>query len=331
MYLKTTFPLFESNIKIKPGDLIYTCGSCFAQEFYDKLSVRKFQLIQHPFGIVFNPLSIARQFSHVFTNHSFVKDDLKLHNGLYHSFDHHGSYSHHDADIAIQNINEQNRIASNSLKNINYLVLTLGSAHFFTLIENEKVIANCHKFPQSHFTRKRADTEQITGALEQTFHALHKLNPGLQIILSISPVRYLKDGFTENSKSKAALLLATDYLTNKFSFASYFPAYEIFMDDLRDYRYVKDDLVHPNKAAIDYIWTYFEHAYLSEESKQLIADLNKYYQLSDHRVLNSQSDEYKNYISMLQKVLNELESNYKQIDFTQERNTLAKKDLRSEI
>ncbi len=322
MYLKTTFPKLESELKINPEHLIYTCGSCFAQELYERLLNNKFQLIQHPFGIVFNPLSIARQFGQVISNYQFQQSELVLHNGLYNSFDHHGSFSNHEPEKMIQSINTQIESAHQSLKKISFLILTLGSAQYYQYLENQNIVANCHKIPQIQFNKQRAEPNEIVNALEKIFHSFHQINPNLKIILSISPVRYLKDGFIENTRSKASLLLAADYLCKKFTFVHYFPAYEIFMDDLRDYRYVKDDLVHPNKAAVDYIWSYFEEAYLSEASKKLILELGQFYKLLDHRVLSSHSSDYQSYLIRLKNELNGLEKNYKHIDFSVEKERL---------
>ncbi len=322
MYSKTIFQKFDSDLKINPEQLIYTCGSCFAQELYERLSNNKFKLIQHPFGIVFNPLCIARQFGHVISNYQFQQSDLVFHNGLYHSMDHHGSFSSHDPEKMIQSINTQIESAHQSLKRISFLILTLGSAHSYQYLENQKIVANCHKIPQTQFSKQRAEPNEIVSALERIFNSFHLINPNLKIILSISPVRYLKDGFIENARSKASLLLATDYLCKKFSFVQYFPAYEIFMDDLRDYRYVKDDLVHPNKAAIDYIWSYFEQAYLSAESKKLISELDQFNALLNHKVLNVHSSDYQSYLTRLKNELNGLEENYKHIDFSVEKERL---------
>lgn len=322
MYSKTSFPKFESDFKINPAHLIYTCGSCFAQEFYERLSARKFQVIPHPFGIVFNPLSIAQQFDAVISNQHYQQRDLVFHNGLYHSMDHHGSYSNHDPEKMIEKINTQIESAHQSLKKLSFLILTLGSAHYYVYHANQKTVANCHKIPQTQFTKKRAGTNEIINALERTLNSFQQMNPNLKIILSVSPVRYLKDGFTENARSKSSLVLAAEHLCNTFSFVHYFPAYEIFMDDLRDYRYVKEDLVHPNKAAIDYIWSYFEQAYLSEESKKLISEIDQFNSLLNHRVLSTNSSDYQSYLTRLKNELNGLEEHYKHIDFAPEKERL---------
>lgn len=322
MYSKTTFQKLEGNFKIEPENAIYTCGSCFALEFYERLSSKKFNVISHPFGIVFNPISIAQQFAHLMSNYQFKVSDLVYHNGLYHSMDHHGSYSNYEPELVIDSINKQAEIAYQSLKQSSCMVITLGSAHQYKMIENHKTVANCHKFPSSQFTKSRIELNEIIQVMEQTFIKLNNINTQLKIIISVSPVRYLKDGFIENARSKASLLLAAEYLCVKYPFVNYFPAYEIFMDDLRDYRYVKDDLVHPNKMAVDYIWSYFEEAYLSEKSKKLIHDLNQFYQMLNHRILNAHSLEFESYISKLQNDLNVLEKTYKYIDFTIERNKI---------
>jgi hypothetical protein len=326
MYSKTTFPKFESDLRINPDDIIYTCGSCFAQELHERLLKYKFHIVQHPFGIVFNPISIAQQLNYVISNHHFQKSDLIFHNGLYHSLDHHGSYSNHDPDHMIELINAQVESAHYALKKISILILTLGSAQYYQYLEKQKIVANCHKIPQTLFEKKRAESNEIVGTLAQTFDSLHQVNPDLNIILSISPVRYLKDGFIENARSKAILVLTADQLCKKFSYAHYFPAYEIFMDDLRDYRYVKDDLVHPNKSAVDYIWSYFEYAYLSDSSKKLISDIERFQALLNHRILNKNSTDYESYLSKLKHELHGLEEYYKHIDFSEEKKRLKQFD-----
>lgn len=324
MYAKTTFPKIETAIKINPQDGLYTCGSCFANEFYERLSVRRFNVLPHPFGIVFNPISIAQQFEFILSGYSFQQSDLAFHNGLYLSLNHHGSFSGSNPDQVLQHMNNQIHLAHQNLNKLDTLILTLGSAHYYEYTATQKIVANCHKLPQNQFKKKRASTEEITERLSSTFQKLHEFNPKLKIILTISPVRYLRDGFSENSISKASLIIAADQLKAMFSFVHYFPAYEIFMDDLRDYRYVKEDLVHPNKAAIDYIWSYFYDSFFSEESKKLISQLNRFYQLAEHKVMNPFSTEFQSYLENLKSKLNLLQHGFPNIDFTNEEKVYLK-------
>ncbi len=327
MYLKTQFPEFVSDFKMSPDHIIYTCGSCFAEELSKKLNIAKFNNLAHPFGIVFNPLSISRQFKFIFDKYTFCIEDLVYHNGLYHSPDHHGVYSNPDPDIALQEINERLIQAHQLLPEISTLILTLGSAHHFISVETKQTVANCHKLPAWNFIKRRASLHEIIQVLDDLFAKLLERNPRLKIILSVSPVRYLKDGFGENNLSKASLLLAANALCEKYKPVIYFPAYEIFMDDLRDYRYVTEDLVHPNKAAVDYIWSYFETAFFDEPSQNRMKNFSHFYKLLDHRILHPLSEDHKAFIKNLMEETERLQVLYPDIDLEKEKDKI--KQLRS--
>jgi hypothetical protein len=325
MYSKTTFPKFEAPFKLNPSDLFYTCGSCFASEFYKRLTEKKFRVFPHPFGIAFNPLSIAGQFNKILNNYQYSITDLIFYNETFHSLEHHGSFSHEQADIAIQNIQEQLEASQKLISKLNCLVLTLGSAHYYVWNENQSVVANCHKIPATKFTRKLASTSQITEALQEQISKLITLNPELKIILSVSPVRYLRDGFIENTLSKSRLLLSAEELSANHSQVYYFPAYEIFMDDLRDYRYVKDDLVHPNEMAVDYIWNYFSEAFFSEASRIFISKMNQWLQLYNHRSLNTGSETNKIHLNKLIENSELLLKEYPHLNFKLEQQLIRNK------
>lgn len=313
MYTKTPFPFFESRFKIRHRDLIYSCGSCFASELGDRLDSLRFKISRHPFGIVYNPLSIAQQFDKLLDQNLYTESELVFHNGLYHSMEHHGSYSSPDKMHILDQLNTESSEALTKLKNCNYLVITLGSSFYYRLNSNQQIVANCHKLPSTLFIKELASFEEIYTRLHQVIERLFIFNPSLKILLSVSPVRYLKDGFIENQRSKSRLLLACEQLCNQFECCTYIPAYEIFMDDLRDYRYVKDDLVHPNQLAIDYIFNYFEQAYFNQDTTELVVKIKKYNQLSNHRVLHEASDAYKKYCMQLEQLHAEIERELAQL------------------
>ncbi len=307
MYAKTSFPAFESHHKICHKDLIYSCGSCFASEMADRLELLRFQIARHAYGIVYNPLSIAQQFDQLLNQKEFHESDFLIQDGLYHSMDHHGSLSLPDKTQLADQLNARSKEAYAHLKKSSFLVLTLGSSYFFRLKSNQQIVSNCHKISASQFTKTIASLDEINTCLSQTVRQLLNFNPSLQILLSVSPVRYLKEGFIENQRSKSRLLLACEQLCDQFNACSYIPVYEIFMDDLRDYRYVKDDLVHPNSSAIDYIFNYFENAYFNKSTKELTIKIKKWNQLSNHRVMHANSETISEYQIKLEQLNAEIE------------------------
>jgi hypothetical protein len=322
MYSKTQFPEFESDYKINPERSIYTCGSCFADELNKKLKLAKFDICQHPFGIVFNPVSISRQFTLILENYTFRFEDLVYHNGLYHSMDHHGMFSHPDPDVVLNTINADLQKANRIIPQLSSLIITLGSAHHYVFSRTQQTVANCHKLPQDQFFKKRASAEEIIIHLEELITKLRAVNPKLHLVFSVSPVRYLKDGFIENAVSKASLMVAIDFLCTKYDQLNYFPAYEIFMDDLRDYRYVADDLVHPNTIAIDYIWKYFENAFFDERTRKRVHDLVRLNKMLQHCMLHPHSEEYKKFILNLTEELDRLEGLYPGLDWKTEKDKI---------
>lgn len=310
MYTKTSFPPFESLLQMQHGDLIYSCGSCFASELADRLEALQFQVIRHPFGIVYNPLSISLQFQKLLLKIPYTESALQFQDGLYHCMDHHGSYSMPDKTQLLDQLNANAGEAYNALKHCQFLVITLGSSYFFRLKSNQQVVANCHKIPSDQFTKELASYEEILTNLSQTIVKLNAFNPSLKILLSVSPVRYLKDGFIQNQRSKSRLLLACEQLCNQFEFCEYIPTYEIFMDDLRDYRYVKEDLVHPNSIAVDYLFNYFEQAYFKPATRVLVEKIRRWNQLSGHRVLHAASDAYTKYQKNLEQLYVEIKNEW---------------------
>lgn len=319
MHTTTPFPSFRSSRNLNIYDKVYTCGSCFAEELDHRLSDLKFQTYSHPFGIVFNPISMAQQFTRMLDKKAYKEDELLYQDGLFHSPDHHGMYSSTDPASMIRSLNEGLESGNKHFVHSDFLVITFGSAHHYTHLKTQQSVSNCHKIPQKEFTKQRASSEHILNAWIPLIHRMQIENPNLNILLSVSPVRYLKDGFIENQRSKANLLLAAESLSQLFSCLEYFPAYEIFMDDLREYRYVKEDLVHPNKIAVDYIWSYFEHAYYDDETMHYKQQFMKFKSLLEHRIINTAASTFKAYVQQLEHQLEELCNAYPQLDFFHEK------------
>ncbi len=267
---------------------------------------------------------MAIQFKRMLELELYSEEELIFQDGLFHSPDHHGFVSGANPKSLLQSLNVGLETGKSELLKSDYLVLTFGTAHYYTHMKFQKIFSNCHKIPQIEFTKQRASTNQITDSWIPLIEQILKLNPNLKILLSVSPVRYLKDGYVENQRSKASLLLAAEYLSQHCSCLEYFPAYEIFMDDLRDYRYVEEDLVHPNKIAIDYIWSYFEKAYYNETTLHYKQQLEKFRALAEHRILSTESNSFKSYVEQLSRQFEELHKKYPQADFNFEAQQIEK-------
>lgn len=266
-------------------------GSCFVENIGQKLADRQLPFHQNPFGIVYNPLSMAAQLDILTTEKRFSESDLVEINGLYHSWLHHGFYSDDNVVSTLNNINQSIDDARLFLKNTKRLFLTFGSATVYQLKTTGETVANCHKAPPPYFDKKRLSTTEIVAAFLPILEKLSVQIADLQIIITVSPVRHLRDGLIENNLSKATLLLAADELAQNFSNVSYFPAYELVMDDLRDYRFFERDMMHPTAQAVDYVWQFFSETYFSEETKMVVREVEKIKAMQAHRPLKASDTE----------------------------------------
>lgn len=307
---RTLFPSFQGRDPFSMDTRFYTAGSCFAEELYHRLLKYKFHTTSHPFGITFNPLSLARQFQLLSARDPYHPEALVHQDGLFHSLDHHGSCSGPDKAKVLEDIHCNMIYAREELARSHCLVLTLGSAHVYTYLPTNQVVANCHKIPSVQFNKKRVTVDESVIALQTVLEPLLAKHSSLRIVLSVSPVRYLRDGFEENNRSKATLLLCCDALCSWNPRIHYFPAYEIFMDDLRDYRYVADDMVHPTQRAIDYIWSYFKDAYFDERVRTYFQRMEAYLALKNHRVLHPQSETHLHFLQKLEATKSALISDF---------------------
>jgi hypothetical protein len=285
----------------------------------------KFPSLLNPFGILYSPISILEGFKWLNSADYFSENDLFQHQGLWHSFQHHGQFSHPNKEHTLSQINEALKEAKILLKKSNRLILTFGTAHVFRYRKTGNVVANCHKLSGQDFERKRLSLEEVSAALFQIFELVRSINPELKIILTVSPVRHIRDGLVENQKSKATLLLAIEKLAQAQPDAVfYFPSYEIILDDLRDYRFYKEDLIHPNDTAVDYIWSYFENAFFNEKTQILAQKIEKIRNAVAHRPLHPESVPHQTFIKnqLLRIEALQLENSF--LDFSEELDKLKK-------
>jgi len=283
MKFRTEAAISQSPFEINYGDKVFCIGSCFAERMEHKLSARKFNTLLNPFGILFQPLAIANCIESIIEKKHFKQDDLILHEELYHSLHHHSDYSNTDAQQAIEKINCEIDVAHSFLKETNVALITFGTAMVFEHKASKQIVGNCHRIPQSEFSKLLLSVEEIVERFEKTMQQMLRFNKKIKFVFSVSPVRYLSLGMHENQLAKATLLLAIDALQKKFPDAFYFPAYEIVMDDLRDYRFVSEDLIHPNEQATSYIWDKFCATFFSNNTRQLLKEVEEIVNAAAHR------------------------------------------------
>ena len=290
------------SIKIKHTDKLVLSGSCFTEQIGKKLAAHKFSLIENPNGILFNPFSIARSIMSYVNNKKYSAEDLFYHNELWASRDHHTRFSGTDKEMVLAKINGTQEAANKFIRQADWLLLTLGSAFVYEWNDiaddgsYSNVAANCHKIPTDRFNRRLSSAEEIESVLAKMINAVTAINPGLKIIFTISPVRHLREGFVENNRSKAELIRAVHSLTNNKT-VFYFPAYELVIDDLRDYRFYAEDLVHPNYSATNYVWEKFQEAVVDEHSLMVMKAINELNAAMAHKPFNPSSAEHKKFLA----------------------------------
>lgn len=302
---RTSLKPSKKNNNIDYDSTIVLFGSCFSENIGKKLDYFRFDSLTNPYGILFNPIVMKRALQECIDRKKYTSEDLFYFNEQYHSYNLHSTHSNSNANIFIQNINLAISKTNEKLKKASHVIITLGTASVYKLIESNKTVANCHKVPQNKFTKELLSTEEIATSLKDIIQKLKSINKHVEIIFTVSPIRHLKDGIIENSRSKANLISAIHYsLTNN---CHYFPSYEIMNDDLRDYRFYEGDMIHPNQTAIDYIWEFFKEEWLSSNIEPILKEVDTVRKGKLHRAFDSNS---KNHINFLKK-LKEKEANLK--------------------
>ena len=271
---------------------IVVAGSCFAERIGQWLDNHRFQATVNPNGIIFHPTPLVRTLKRALNRRPYTMDELELNNGLYSSFDHHGSFSQTTAEDALRHINEQEARAADALQATDVLLITWGSAWAYHDVETNTAVANCHKFPGNRFRKSLTPIEDIVAQWTDFLQQLKVVNPGVKCILSLSPVRYLRDGAHGNQLSKAHLLLAADELVRQFDNVFYFPSYEIVLDELRDYRFYAEDMMHPSSQAVEYVISKFTACFMSSETRSRIQRLEPLIKFLAHRPIKINDGEW---------------------------------------
>ena len=258
MEFRTQIPITPQEPKIDHGSKVLLLGSCFVENIGRKLEYHKFQTLQNPFGILFHPAAIASFFEDVLQQKVFSEEDIFFHNERWHNFSAHSALSRINQEELLSELNSAVGKTGSFLKEASHVIITLGTAWGYKLKTSGKIVANCHKVPQREFEKELLE---VNSKIQRCVNIIKKLNPKACIIFTVSPVRHLKDGFVENQQSKARLISAVHMAVSRDEKANYFPSYEIMMDELRDYRFYAEDMVHPNQVAINYTWKRFTETY----------------------------------------------------------------------
>lgn len=314
-HLEFTPKPFEQ--KISHGHKLFLAGSCFTEQIGSKLSWHKFRTIDNPHGILFNPVSIAKAIHSYIINKEYTAEDLFFHHELWGSWDHHTRFSSPDQHKSLELINASQQKAHHFLKEADWLLLTLGSAFVYEL-DDQRVVANCHKVPADKFNKQLLKDAEVISAMQNMIGELQQFNPSLHIIFTISPVRHLRDGFVENNRSKATLISAVHQLTENNSSVFYFPAYELVIDDLRDYRFYAEDMVHPNYAATQYVWEKFIHACIDEDSRKLMKEIAQVNAARSHKPFHPASLQHRQFLLNNLEKVRQLQQEHPYIDFSDE-------------
>lgn len=315
---RTEVALENFPFSIDYQDKILMMGSCFTDSIGSKLQRLKFSLLLNPFGVLYNPSSISKILHAFLQKKQIDESSLFEYKNSWHSFDFHGSFSGEDKSSVLTNMNNSLKQGAGFLQNTNILFITFGTAWVYEISDSSEVVANCHKLPAKFFKRKRLSIQKIVADWSELLKAVKTINPAIRIAFTISPVRHLKDGLHENQLSKATLLLAVEELTTKNDNCYYFPSYELMMDDLRDYRFYKDDMTHVSDLGVNYIFEHFQNAFFTEKTKQTAKDIDDLQKAVEHRIPKSTA-ETKDFSAIMLKKIKMLEKEYQHINFMLEK------------
>ncbi|MBX2959086.1 MAG: GSCFA domain-containing protein [Flavobacteriales bacterium] len=307
-------PTTKSKVNLSHQEAILLLGSCFTENIGEKLLNSKFKVNINPFGIIYNPISIANSLTRIVNNQLYNEQELSEQHKKWFSFDHHGSFSSFNQQECLTKINNEITCAYQHLQETKTIIITLGTAWVYKNIENNQIVANCHKIPAKNFTKRLLSVEEIVRQLSALANKLNKIN----FLFTVSPVRHVSDGLHENNISKSVLHLAIHQLTSQHKNCSYFAAYEMVIDELRDYRFYKEDMIHPTPQAINYVWDKFASTYFNEQTTQLNQRIEKLQQAALHRPFNFESESHQQFIKQQVLQMQQLEKEFPFLIFEEE-------------
>lgn len=299
-------------------DPVLLTGSCFTEHISGRLQQHKFKVRANPNGVLFNPLSVAKSLDSYIDNKVYTENDLFFLNELWNSWDHHTSYSHIDKEAALEGINRSVQETAAFIKEARFVIITLGSAFQYYLKDSGQPVSNNHRAPAQWFEKMLITSQEISAVLQNTLTKLFSANPAVQVIFTISPVRHIRDGVVENNRSKARLIEAVHELCRLFENVHYFPAYELVIDILRDYRYYDIDFVHPNYMATSYVWEHFADACIAPQTKMIMEQVHEIITARNHKARFPQTEAHRKFRDTYKLKIREIMAQYPYLDLEQE-------------
>lgn len=316
MNLQTQIPLEkEARNPISYDSKVFLLGSCFSENIGNKLEYFRFQSQQNPFGILFHPKAIEKLITDAINERVFTEKEIFLLNEQWHCFDAHSNLSSPNKEELLTNLNHAIQTTKQQLKESTHIIITLGTAWVYRHVESDQIVANCHKVPQKKFLKELLSVDEITESLEAIISIIREINPVANFIFTVSPVRHLKDGFVQNQQSKAHLIAAIQQVVEPRKKNYYFPSYEIMMDELRDYRFYKEDMIHPNPTAINYIWDKFVSTWFSEDSLSITEKVDKIQKGLQHKPFNPDSEAHQKFLTKIEEDINSLKVEFPFMNF----------------
>jgi len=312
---RTQVPIHKSSRQIDYKSSLVSLGSCFAVNMAERLDYYKFQNTCNPFGILFHPQAIRQIIHKSVLEEKFTDEDVFFHNDLWHCFDVHSECSNPEKKVLLSNLNSLLQLTNQQIAQCSHLIITYGTSWVYRRKESGRIVANCHKVPQSHFQKELMTVANVHSEISQTLQLIQKANPNCTVIFTVSPVRHIKDGFIENQISKAHLIAAIHQETAIEVCKEYFPSYEIMMDELRDYRFYAEDMLHTNLTAVDYIWQRFSETYISENSHSVMKEVSNIQKALQHKPFHPQSEHHQQLVVKIQDKAKALQQQYPHMQF----------------
>ncbi|THD68769.1 GSCFA domain-containing protein [Robertkochia marina] len=318
MKFQTLVPVKKEDPQIDYHARMVLMGSCFVEHIGEKLEYYQFQQMTNPFGVLFNPMAITGLLERAVNQRWFTKNDLFFSNGRWHSYELHSVCSHADADHILETVNNNMLRLYGELQNASHFILTLGTSWVYRHLDTNRVVANCHKQPQRLFEKELLDIHEIELQLEKTDHLIKSINPDCAVITTVSPVRHIKDGIVANQRSKAHLIAALHQFLETVDTWSYFPSYEILMDELRDYRFYTDDMLHPSPMAVEVVWSRFLEAWVAPGTHSVMEKADRIRKGLKHKPFDPEGEAHLKFVKKIKQQIKELVTQYPHMKFDDE-------------
>jgi len=315
MQLRTEIPLPKERNLIDYDSKLVLLGSCFSDNIGEKLAYYKYNTLVNPFGILFHPIAIENLILNIVNEKQFSDKDIFCHNEIWHSFETHSILSSLSKNELLNSINSAVKRSHEQIQQATHIVITLGTSWVYRYTETDAIVANCHKIPQKKFSKELLTINAISESLDASISLIRSLQKDVSIIFTVSPIRHLKNGFIENKLSKAHLLSAIHEVTDPKDNIHYFPSYEIMMDELRDYRFYAEDMIHPNTTAIQYIWERFRDTWMSDDAIKIMEEVNLIQKSLAHKPFNPDSLQYQEFLKKIEGQIQHLQLKLPEIKF----------------